>query len=132
MFKKIDHIGIAVKDLEETMKKFKDVYGLELHKVREVKDQKVKIAVFKIGETKIELLEPTEEESAVGRFIRKRGEGFHHIAFQVEDLGSTLEKIEGAGIKTVTDKPTLGYENHKIIFLHPKTTNGVLIELVEK
>ena len=125
----IEHIGIAVKNLEESINYYENVLGLKCYAVEEVKNQKVRTAFFKIGQTKIELLESTEPEGPVGKFIEKKGEGIHHIAFHVKDLQSALNEIDAKGIQLIDKQPRKGAEGLNIAFLHPKSTNGVLTEL---
>jgi methylmalonyl-CoA/ethylmalonyl-CoA epimerase len=127
----IEHIGIAVKDLRESIKYYEDVLGLECYGIEEVKDQKVKTAFFLVGQTKIELLESTDPEGPIGKFIEKRGEGIHHIAFAVKDLENKLPEIEAKGVRLIDQKPRKGAEGLDIAFLHPKSTHGVLTELCE-
>ncbi len=127
----IEHIGIAVKDLEESIKYYEDVLGLECYGIEEVKDQKVKTAFFLVGQTKIELLESTDPEGPIGKYIEKRGEGIHHIAFAVKGLEKGLKEIEAKGIRLIDQKPRKGAEGLDIAFLHPKSTHGVLTELCE-
>ncbi len=128
----IEHIGIAVKSIEEAKKYFEDVLGLECYAVEEVKDQKVKTAFFKIGQTKIELLEPTSEDSPVAKFIKKRGEGIHHIALATNDVNQALKEAEEKGIKLIDKQKRKGAEGLSIGFLHPKFTFGVLTEFCEE
>lgn len=130
--KNIEHIGIAVKNLEESIKLYENIFGLKCYSVEEVKDQKARTAFFQVGETKIELLETTEPGGPIGKFIEKKGEGVHHIAFAVEDINQSLKEIETNGIQLVDKEARAGAENFNIAFLHPKSTNGVLIELCEK
>ncbi|MHB9056127.1 MAG: methylmalonyl-CoA epimerase [Paludibacteraceae bacterium] len=128
----IEHLGIAVKSIEEALPYYENVLGLKCYAVEEVADQKVKTAFLKIGQTKIELLESTDPESAIGKFIEKRGEGVHHIAFAVEDgLKEALGVLELQGIKLIDKDPRKGAEGLNIAFLHPKSTIGVLTELCE-
>lgn len=127
----IEHIGIAVKNLEESIKYYEDILGLKCYSIEEVKDQKVKTAFFKIGQTKIELLESTEPDGPIGKFIEKKGEGIHHLAFHVKDLPGALKEAEDKGIKLIDAQPRKGAEGLNIAFLHPKSTNGVLTELCE-
>lgn len=128
----IEHLGIAVKSIEAALPFYEKVLGLECYAVEEVADQKVKTAFLKIGQTKIELLESTDPEGPVGKFIEKKGEGIHHIAFAVEDgLQEALETIELQGIQLIDKKPRKGAEGLNIAFLHPKSTIGVLTELCE-
>lgn len=131
MITKIDHIGIAVKNLDESLKKYKEIFGLSVSGAQEVPEQKVKVVSIKIGESNIELLEATSDDSAVAKFIEKRGEGVHHIAFSVTGIEKMLETIEEKGITLIDKKPRIGAHNKKIAFLHPKSTDGVLIELCE-
>ena len=128
----IEHIGIAVKNLEESIKFYESVLGLQCYSIEEVKDQKVKTAFFMIGRTKIELLESTEPNGPVGKFIEKNGEGLHHIAYAVNDLQKALDEIGNKDIKLIDKHPRKGAEGLDIAFLHPKSTFGVLIELCEK
>ena len=128
----IEHIGIAVRDLKDAIKFYEHILGLKCYAVEEVADQKVKTAFFHIGQTKIELLESTDPEGPIGKFIEKRGEGIHHIAFAVENLGSSLQELKDKGVKLIDEKPRQGAEGLNIAFLHPKSTFGVLTELCEK
>ena len=125
----IEHIGIAVKNLEEAKKYYEDVLGLKCYAEEVVADQKVKTAFFKIGETKIELLEATSNESPVAKFIEKRGEGIHHIAFHSNDTNTSLKIAEEKGIRLIDKKARKGAEGLNIGFLHPKSTFGVLTEI---
>ncbi len=127
----IEHIGIAVKNLNDAIKYYEDILGIKCYSVEEVKDQKVKAAFFKIGQTKIELLESTETDAPIGKFIEKRGEGVHHIAFTVKDISGTLQELQSKDIRLIDEKPRKGAENLDIAFLHPKSTFGVLTELCE-
>lgn len=131
MFKKIDHIGIAVKDLEEAIKIY-NLLGLECKGREEVKEQNVKVGIIQIGESRMELLQATTPESVVAKFIDKRGEGVHHIAFQVAAIEKILEESKRRGIQLIDEKPRLGAGGTKIAFMHPKSVKGVLIELVER
>jgi len=125
----IEHIGIAVKSLEEAIPYYEKVLGLECYAVEEVADQKVKTAFFKVGQTKIELLESTDAEGPIGKFIEKKGEGIHHIAFAVPNVGEALNDAEANGVKLIDKTPRKGAEGLNIGFLHPKSTFGVLTEL---
>lgn len=129
--KHIEHIGIAVKDLNESIRFYEDVLGLKCYAIEEVKDQKVKTAFFMLGQTKIELLESTDSEGPIGKFIEKKGEGVHHIAYAVEGIENALAVMEEKGIKLIDQKPRKGAEGLDIAFLHPKSTGGVLTELCE-
>ena len=128
---RIEHIGIAVKDLENSIKYYEDILGLKCYGIEEVKDQKVRTAFFEVGQTKIELLESTDPEGPIGKFIEKRGEGFHHLAFATENLDESLKKLDDKGIRLIDKKPRKGAEGLDIAFLHPKSTGGVLTELCE-
>lgn len=128
----IEHIGIAVKNLDESIKYYENVLGLKCYAIEEVKDQKVKTAFFMIGQTKIELLESTEPDGPIGKFIEKKGEGIHHIAFATTNLKEALKTIEEKGIQLIDKEPRKGAEGLNIAFLHPKSTNGVLTELCEQ
>lgn len=128
----IEHIGIAVKNLNESIKFYEEILGLKCYSIEEVKDQKVKTAFFQIGQTKIELLETTDPEGPVGKFIEKRGEGIHHIAYAVKSINFSISELNEKGIKMIDEVPSVGAEGMKIAFLHPKDTNGVLTELCEK
>lgn len=128
----IEHVGIAVKNLEESIKYYEEVLGLKCYSIEEVKDQKVKTAFFMVGETKVELLEPSEPNGPVGRFIEKKGEGIHHIAFAVDNIIKALKESEEKGIRLIDKNPQKGAEGLNIAFLHPKSTFGVLTELCEK
>jgi methylmalonyl-CoA/ethylmalonyl-CoA epimerase len=124
----IEHIGIAVKSLEESIPYYEEVLGLECYAVEEVKDQKVKTAFFKVGDTKIELLESTDPEGPIGKFVEKKGEGIHHLAFAVEDVNKALTDAEEKGIRLIDKVSRSGAEGLNIGFLHPKSTGGVLTE----
>lgn len=128
----IEHLGIAVKSLDEAIPYYEKVLGLKCYNIEEVADQKVRTAFFKIGQTKLELLEPTCPESTIAGFIEKRGEGIHHIAFATEDVAKCLAEAEEKGIRTIDKAPRCGAEGLKIAFLHPKSTMGVLTELCMK
>ncbi len=127
----IEHIGIAVKSLEEAIPFYENVFGLKCYNIEEVTDQKVKTAFFKVGDTKIELLESTDSEGPIGKFIEKRGEGIHHIAFAVKDINSKLAEAEEKGVRLIDKTSRKGAEGLDIGFLHPKSTFGVLTELCE-
>lgn len=127
----IEHIGIAVKNLEESIKYYEGILGLKCYSTETVEEQKVKTAFFKVGETKIELLEPTSDDSPVAKFIAKKGEGVHHIAFSVDNLNSKLKDVESKGIQLIDKTSRKGAEGLNIGFLHPKSTGGVLTEFCE-
>lgn len=128
----IEHIGIAVKNIEESIPYYEKVLGLTCYAVEEVKDQKVKTAFFMVGQTKLELLESTDPEGPIGKFIEKRGEGIHHIAFAMEDVDAALDHAAKNGVKLIDEKPRKGAEGLNIGFLHPKFTQGVLTEFCGK
>ena len=128
----IEHIGIAVKSLEIAIPFYEEMLGLKCYAVEEVADQKVKTAFFKIGQTKIELLESTDPEGPIGKFIEKKGEGIHHIAFATEEgVQKSLDELAGKGVQLIDKSPRKGAEGLNIAFLHPKSTVGVLTELCE-
>jgi len=128
---KVDHIGIAVKSLEKSVPFYEEKLGLEKTAVEIVEEQRVKIAFLKIGESKFELLEPLSEKSPIARHIDRRGEGIQHIALQVENIEEKISQMKNKGVKFLADKPSKGAEGMKIIFIHPKSTGGVLMELCE-
>lgn len=127
----IEHIGIAVKDLDASIAWYEKVLGLKCYSVEEVKEQHVRTAFFMIGQTKIELLESTDPEGPIGKFIEKKGEGIHHLAYAVKGLESALSEIEAKGVQLIDKQPRKGAEGLSIAFLHPKSTGGVLTELCE-
>jgi methylmalonyl-CoA/ethylmalonyl-CoA epimerase len=127
----IEHIGIAVKDLNESIRYYEDVLGLNCYAIEEVKDQKVKTAFFMLGQTKIELLESTDPEGPIGKFIEKKGEGIHHLAFAVEGIENALGELNNKGVQLIDNQPRKGAEGLDIAFLHPKSTRGILTELCE-
>lgn len=127
----IEHIGIAVKSLDDAIPFYEKMLGTTCYAIEEVKDQKVKTAFLKIGQTKIELLESTDPEGPIGKYIEKRGEGIHHIAYAVEDIDLQLKEAEESGIRLIDLQPRKGAEGLNIAFLHPKSTFGVLTEFCE-
>lgn len=129
--KKIAHIGIAVKNLEETLPFYRDVLKMSVEAIEVVDSEKVKVAFLKVGETHLELLEPMDETSPIQAFIDKRGEGIHHIALEVDNINKRLEDMRENGIKLINEEPKDGAGNAKVAFLHPRSTNGVLYELCE-
>lgn len=129
---KIEHIGIAVKDLEKSNELFASLFGKPHYKVETVESEGVKTSFFKAGPNKIELLEGTTEESPISKFIEKKGEGIHHIAFAVEDILSEVERLKKEGFIVLNEIPKKGADNKLVVFLHPKSTNGVLIELCQE
>ncbi len=129
---RIAHIGIAVKNLDESLKLYQDTLGLTLHGREIVDADKVTVAFLPIGDTEIELLEAVDSDSPVGKFIEKRGEGVHHIAVEVEDIDATVETMRQQGYRLIDEEPRPGAGGVRVAFIHPKSTNGVLIELCEK
>lgn len=129
---RIEHIGIAVKNLDEAIHLYQSVYGLECYATEDVPDQKVKTAFFMVGETKIELLASTDPDGPIGKFIDKKGEGIHHLAFAVNGLVGALEETAAKGVMLIDKTPRAGAEGLNIAFLHPKSTLGVLTEFCEK
>lgn len=127
----IEHLGIAVKSIEESLPYYENILGLKCYNIEVVEDQKVKTAFFKIGQTKIELLEPTSEESTIAKFIEKKGEGIHHIAFATDSVAEALADAEAKGVRLIDKAPRAGAEGLQIAFLHPKSTCSVLTELCE-
>ncbi|WP_421813277.1 methylmalonyl-CoA epimerase [Flagellimonas sp.] len=129
---KIEHIGIAVKDLEASNALFEKLLGVPHYKVEEVASEGVKTSFFKSGPNKIELLEATKPDSPIAKFLEKKGEGIHHIAFAVEDIVSEIERLKGEGFVVLNETPKKGADNKLVAFLHPKGTNGVLVELCQE
>ena len=127
----IEHIGIAVKNLDEAIKFWENQLGLKCYAIEEVKEQKVRTAFFKIGQYKIELLESTDPEGPIGKFIEKKGEGIQHLAIAAEGLQGNLDELAGKGVQLIDKAPRKGAEGLNIAFLHPKSTGGVLLELCE-
>lgn len=132
MAMKIDHIAVAVRSLEEALKVYRDILGLELKGVEEVPEQGVRVAFLPAGESRLELLEPLSPESPVASFLEKRGEGIHHICFEVEDLEKTLQDLANKGVRLVDERPRIGAHGRKMAFVHPKSMHGVLVELYQK
>ena len=130
--KKIEHIGIAVKDLEVSNKLFGSLFGEKHYKEEEVVSEGVKTSFFKSGPNKIELLQATSPDSPIAKFLEKKGEGIHHIAFAVDDIKSEIKRLQGEGFIVLNEIPKKGADNKLVAFLHPKTTNGVLIELCQE
>ncbi len=130
--KRLEHIGIAVKDLEKSNALFEQLFGKPPYKEEEVASEHVKTSFFKSGESKIELLEATAPESAIAKYIEKRGEGIHHIAFEVEDIHAEMERLREQGYQLLNAAPKRGADNKLVCFLHPKSANGVLVELCQE
>lgn len=131
MLLKIEHIGIAVKDLNESNKLFARLFGKDHYKLESVASESVDTSFFQLGESKVELLGSTDQDSAIARFIDKRGEGIHHIAFAVENINAEVERLKTEGFQPISDKPKRGADNKLVFFFHPKSANGVLIELCQ-
>jgi methylmalonyl-CoA/ethylmalonyl-CoA epimerase len=129
---KIEHIGIAVKNLENSNQLFEKLFGKAHYKIEEVASENVNTSFFKMGDSKIELLEATDPNSPIAKFIEKRGEGIHHIAFDVKDIHAEMERLKNEGFQLINKEPKRGADNKLVCFLHPKTTNGVLIELCQE
>jgi len=129
---KVEHIGIAVKSIETSNELFTKLFARKPYKTEEVESEGVTTSFFQMGETKIELLEATKEESAIAKFIAKRGEGIHHIAYEVEDIEQEMKRLSNEGFTLLNETPKKGADNKLVCFLHPKTTNGVLIELCQE
>ncbi len=127
----IEHIGIAVKNLDESIRFYEDVLGMKCYSIEEVADQKVRTAFFQVGDTKIELLESTDPEGPIGKYLEKKGEGVHHMAFAVKGIDNALAQLDEKGIRLIDKEPRKGAEGLDIAFLHPKSTQGVLMELCE-
>ena len=129
---KIEHIGIAVKNLEASNTLFEKLLGVSNYKIEEVLSEGVKTSFFKSGPNKIELLEATHEDSPIAKFIKKKGEGVHHIAFAVDDIVAEIERLKGEGFVVLNETPKKGADNKLVAFIHPKTANGVLVELCQE
>jgi len=132
VIKKIEHIGIAVKDLKKSEELFEKLLGKKPYKTEEVKSEGVTTSFFKVADQKVELLHATSEESPISKFIEKRKEGMHHLALHVDSIKNEVERLKGLGFEFISTTPKKGADNKMIVFLHPKTTNGVLIELCEE
>jgi methylmalonyl-CoA/ethylmalonyl-CoA epimerase len=132
MIEKLDHIGIAVKDLDQAMKLYREAFGIEPSLVYESAYTKAKIAFFTVGESRIELIQPTNPESVMAKFLEKRGEGIHHVSLKVKDVDASLGALEAKGIGLIDKKARKVRDNEKVAFLSPKSTNGVLMELIEE
>lgn len=128
---KLEHIGIAVKNLEKSDNLFAKLLGKENYKHEKVDSEKVVTSFFQAGDAKVELLVSENEQSAISKFIEKRGEGIHHIAFLVEDIKAEMQRLKNLGFELLNDEPKLGADNKRICFLHPRSTNGILVELCE-
>jgi methylmalonyl-CoA/ethylmalonyl-CoA epimerase len=132
MFNKVSHIGIAVKDLQASIDLFSRLLGKQPDQIEDVPDQKVKTALFAVGSSNIELTQGTDLASPVIRFLEKRGEGVHHVSFVVDDIEQELARLKGAGFRLIDERPRIGADGFLVAFLHPQSTNGVLIEISQK
>ena len=132
MLEKIDHVGVAVYSLDAVKKQYKEIFNLDPIFEETVDEQKVKVAGFKVGESTIEYLEPTSENSPIAKYLAKKGEGLHHIALGVTDIEFVLKKINQAGLRLIDETPKIGAEGKKIAFVHPKSMNGILLELSQE
>lgn len=128
---KVDHIAIAVKDLDDAVKVYSALFGKEPDHFEEVEEQKVKTAIFYLGDVRIELLEPTSDDSPIAKFLAKRGEGLHHVSYKVDDIKSKLLELKNAGFRLINEEPRIGAESKLIAFIHPKSVVGVLTELTQ-
>lgn len=129
---KIEHIGIAVKNIDDSNELFAKLFGETYYKMEEVASEGVNTSFFKVGESKIELLEGTNDDSPIAKFIAKKGEGMHHIAFDVDDINTEIKRLKNEGFKVLNELPKKGADNKLVVFLHPKSSNGVLIELCQE
>ena len=129
---RIDHIAIAVSSMDEALRTFRTLYGLEPDRTEEVASDRITEAMLPIGDTYLQLLEPTDAESTVAKFLEKRGSGLHHIAIRVDDLEETLAHLKSEGAELIDETPRIGGGGHRVAFVHPKTTHGILIELIEQ
>ncbi|MCC6605237.1 MAG: methylmalonyl-CoA epimerase [Anaerolineae bacterium] len=131
MIKKVNHIAIVVSDLDESLRFWVDALGLELAHTEHVASQAVDVAFVPVGDSKIELLKPTDNESGVARYLEKRGAGMHHLCFEVDDIVATLTHLKEVGVQLINEAPVVGSDGRKFAFIHPKSANGVLVELYE-
>lgn len=132
MIKNIDHIGIAVQNLDETLKFYTEILGIKLNGTEVVEEQKVRVAFLPVGDTEIELLESTDPDGPIAKFIEKKGEGIQHIALKIDNIEEAIEEMKSKGVRMIDEKPRYGAGGAKIAFCHPKSTNGVLVELTER
>jgi methylmalonyl-CoA epimerase len=128
---KLDHIGIAVRDIQEALKVYQEALGLRLEEILEVQDQKVEVAFLPVGETNLELVQPTADDTGIARFLESRGEGIHHICLEVDDVEAALERLRAHGVPLIDRAPRQGAHG-RVAFVHPKGMHGVLLELVER
>ncbi|MBM4165879.1 MAG: methylmalonyl-CoA epimerase [Ignavibacteria bacterium] len=132
MFTRLNHIGIAVKNLDEASKKFSVVFNKDFSHAEIVEEQKVKVCFAETGNMRVELLEPIANDSPISKFLEKRGEGIHHLSYEVDDIEKELQRLKESGIQLIDEKPKVGAEGFLVAFLHPNSTNGVLIEISQK
>jgi methylmalonyl-CoA/ethylmalonyl-CoA epimerase len=132
MLRKIEHLGIAVENLEASIELYEKLLGVPCYKTEEVKSELVKTAFFQVGESKIELLEATDEKSPIAKFLEKRGGGFHHVAFDVENIDEEIERLLKLDFVFIQEAPKDGADNKRIVFMHPKSTSGLLVELCQE
>ncbi len=132
MFSRIDHLGVAVADLDVALALYESSFGLQVHHREVIEDQGVEAVALQIGETSIELLRPTRDDSPIARFLAEKGPGIHHIAYSVDDIESTLARLKDQGVRLVDETPRVGLGGSKIAFVHPKSTFGVLSEIVQR
>jgi methylmalonyl-CoA/ethylmalonyl-CoA epimerase len=132
MFKKVEHIGIAIKNIQASNELFEKLFGKAHYKIESVESERVSTSFFQVGETKIELLEATNENSPIAKFIEKRGEGIHHIAYEVDDISEEMKRLQAEGFELLNQEPKKGADNKLICFLHPKSTGGVLVEICQE
>lgn len=132
--KRIDHIAVVVRDLDAALRVYHDVLGLPLERVEEVPAEKVKVAFLPLpeGDTEVELVQPTADDTGIARYLAKRGEGMHHVCFEVNDIEAAMRELSAAGLQVLEEKPRLGSQGQKYVFIHPKTAHGVLIELYQR
>lgn len=129
---KVDHIGIAVESIEETLKFYQQTMNLDLEEIEIVEDQKIRVAILPVGDTRLELMESIHEDAPIAKYIDKKGQGMHHIAFNVDDIDETICEISGKGIRMIDENPRSGAGGAQIAFCHPKSTSGVLVELSQR
>jgi len=129
---KVEHIGIAVKNLEKSNHLFEALLGVEKYKIEPVSSEKVNTSFFTVGDTKIELLEGTDKDSPISRFLEKRGEGIHHIAFEVDNIRETMKNLKGKGFELISNEPKKGADNKLVAFVHPRSANGILVEICQE
>lgn len=132
MFKKIDHLGYAVENLQQSIELFQNILNMECKGIEEVAEQRVRVAFFPVGESSIELLEPTSPDSPIAKFLEKKGQGIHHIALAVDDIEAKIAELMANGVKMIDECPRIGAHQAKIAFIHPKCTPGLLVELCQR